>query len=41
MSREEKMVAIILEYYPDAQAVYLFGSSGTEDVTEYILIMPI
>ncbi len=31
MSREEKMVAIILEYYPDAQAVYLFGSSGTED----------
>jgi uncharacterized protein len=31
MKGQEKIIRIILEQYPDAQAIYLFGSYGTED----------
>jgi len=30
MSIKEKIVKIVLKYYPNVQAVYLFGSYGTE-----------
>ena len=31
MSETDKIVAAISKYYPDVQAVYLFGSYGTDD----------
>ncbi len=31
MSETDKIVATISKYYPDVQAVYLFGSYGTDD----------
>ena len=31
MNREADIVQAVLEHYPDAQAIYLFGSYGTEE----------
>jgi predicted nucleotidyltransferase len=31
VSRETLIAKTVLQYYPDAQAIYLFGSYGTED----------
>ena len=31
MKGQEDIIRIILEHYPESQAVYLFGSSSTED----------
>ena len=31
MSETDKIVALIIRYYPDVQAIYLFGSYGTDD----------
>lgn len=28
--REQKIVKVVTHHYPDVQAIYLFGSSGTE-----------
>ncbi|MBC8334859.1 MAG: nucleotidyltransferase domain-containing protein [Anaerolineales bacterium] len=46
MSEKDKIVHIILEHHPDAQAIYLFGSHGTaeerkdSDVDIAILLPP-
>ena len=31
MNRQATITKMVLQYYPDAQAIYLFGSFGTED----------
>ncbi|CAN2041325.1 Nucleotidyltransferase domain-containing protein [Candidatus Magnetomoraceae bacterium gMMP-15] len=31
MSKIDKIIQIVLKHYPDVQAIYLFGTYGTED----------
>lgn len=34
MSDSETLIQIVLEHYPDTQAIYMFGTHGTEDEWE-------